>query len=152
MKNGHGIIALAVITLFAVTGCNPGPRDIDLGHEECAHCKMTVSDARFAAELVTKKGRIHVYDAVECMAAAVNDKDVPEEEVSSIWVMAYDRPGTMIDAAKAWYLRHEEVKSPMGMNLAAYENEAEYAAAAQRNDGKLFRWLGVRLLVAREWE
>lgn len=152
MRHRYGSITIATLTMLLLAACNPGPRDIDLGREECAHCKMTVADARFAAELVTKKGKIHVYDAVECMAAAVNAKDIPEEDINSMWVMRYDEPGTLIDAAKAWYLRHEEVKSPMGMNLAAYETKAAYAAAAAKNNGKQYRWLGVRLLIAKEWD
>lgn len=148
----NGSLPLAAVAVAALlVACSPGPREIDLGKEECAHCKMTVADARFAAELVTNTGKIHVYDAVECMAAAVNDQTVLEEDINSIWVMRHDEPGTFIDAAKAWYLRHEDIRSPMGMNLAAYETEAKYATEQQRIGGELYRWTGVRLLVAKEW-
>jgi copper chaperone NosL len=89
---------------------------------------------------------------VECLAATVNAKTVPEDEISSIWVMRYDAPGTFVDAAKAWYLRSEDMRSPMGMNLAAFETEAQYTAAAKQHEGLQYRWLGLRLLVAKEWE
>jgi copper chaperone NosL len=151
MKWRSSILGMAVVCMVLLAACSPGPRDIDLGKEECAHCKMTVTDARFAAQLVTNTGKIHVYDAVECMAAAVNDNTVLEEDINSIWVMRHDAPGTFIDAAKAWYLRHEDIRSPMGMNLAAFETKTKYASEQQRIGGELYRWTGVRLLVAKEW-
>lgn len=152
MKRRGIFLNAAGALLLLLAACSPGPREIDFGNEECAHCKMTITDQRFAAEMVTTKGKVYVYDAVECLAATINAKTVPENEVSSIWVMRYDAPGTFIDAAKAWYLRSEEVRSPMGLNLAAFETEAQYAAAAKRHEGLQYRWLGLRLLVAKEWE
>lgn len=152
MKRRVLLLNAAAAMLLMMTACSPGPREIDFGKEECAHCKMTITDQRFAAELVTTKGKVYVYDAVECLAATINAKTVAEDEISSLWVMRYDSPGTFIDAAKAWYLRSEEVRSPMGLNLAAFETEAQYAAAAQQHEGLQYRWLGVRLLVVKEWE
>lgn len=144
--------AVAAAMMIAFAGCSQGPRDIDLGKEECAHCKMTITDARFAAELVTRKSKVHVYDAIECLAAAINAKDVEEEEIASLWVMDYNKPGTLIDAAKAWYMRDAKFRSPMGMNLAAFETKEQYDAEAMRTAGLLYRWTGVRLLVAKEWD
>jgi copper chaperone NosL len=146
----------AAIMVIAFAGCSQGPREIDLGKEECAHCKMTITDARFAAELVTHKSKVYVYDAIECLAAAINEEDDEdddgEEEIASLWVMDYNKPGTFINAEKAWYHRSEEYRSPMGMNLAAFETKEQYDAAAMRTVGLLYRWTGVRLLVAKEWD
>jgi copper chaperone NosL len=155
MKQLHFItVAVAVIgtVLFTFAGCTNGPRDIDYGKEECAHCRMTIADSRFAAELVTTRSKVYVYDAIECLAATLNDKTIPEENVASIWVMRYDKPGVFIDAAKAWYLRSDLIRSPMGMNLSAFETEQQYAAVEAQADGLLLRWTGVRLLIAKEWK
>ena len=151
-RQGNGLrIALLLLPVALLAACSSGPRDIDYGKELCAHCSMAITDTRFAAELLTDKSKVYVFDAVECMAAFVNDAKVPEARVGSMWVMDHGHPGTFIDAAKAYYLQAEQIQSPMGMNLAAFATEDDWKAARQRLGGKLYRWLGLRLLIAKEW-
>jgi copper chaperone NosL len=143
-----------VLLLFAVpmlAACEPTPQAIDFGREECAHCKMTISDKRFAAELLTTKGKAYKFDAIECMAAFVNDGKVAATDIHSLWVMNYDTPGEFLSAKKSFFLQGEQFQSPMSLNLAAFENKAALTKAQQRFGGKELYWDGVRLLVAKEW-
>lgn len=169
--------AACLLGLMLIAGCDRGPREISFGKEECAHCRMTVTDPRFAAELVTTTSKTYVYDAVECMAAFLNEKKIPESDVASLWVMRHDQPGDFINAEKAWYRRAEDVKSPMGLDCAAYVSEEDYRKACRRageaepptaasvdssrtegaeaadllaGAGSLYRWTSVRLLAAKE--
>lgn len=142
--------ALFAILLF-LAGCGKGPREISFGRENCAHCGMTVTDRRFAAELVTGKGKVYVFDAIECMAGFLSEGKVGDAEVASVWAMMLDKPGEFTDGAKAWYLRSERIQSPMGMHLAAFPDRMSAEKSQKENPGLLFRWYGVRLLVAREW-
>jgi copper chaperone NosL len=65
--------------------------------------------------------------------------------------MMLERPGEFTDAAKAWYLRSDAIQSPMGMHLAAFPDKESAERVRKGNPGLLYRWYGVRLLVAREW-
>jgi len=51
-----------------LTACSHEPDPIRYGKDACAHCKMTIMDKRFSAELITAKGKVFKFDAAECMA------------------------------------------------------------------------------------
>ena len=53
--------------LLLVFSCNVSPKPIDYGSDGCHFCKMTIVDKVHAAEIVTKKGKVYMFDATECM-------------------------------------------------------------------------------------
>ena len=131
-------------------GCGDGPRAIQVGAEECAHCRMLVSENRFAAQLVTDRGRSYVFDSIECMAEFLDDGvEVPEDRVGSLWVTDFSEPGHWLDAREAHFLRSEELRSPMGLNLSAHAAEAGAREHREAFGGEVLRWTEVRDLVAR---
>src|SRR5690606_30570495 len=60
-------VAACLLLLF--TACKPEAQAIDYGFDSCTHCKMTIADNRYGAELVTQKGKVYKFDAVECLTA-----------------------------------------------------------------------------------
>lgn len=139
--------------LFVVSllwgGCTPSPTPIRYGQDNCANCQMLVMDNRFGAELVTDKGKVYVFDSIECLAWY---REVPAEAVHSRWVTDYNLPGTLIDAAAAFYLSSDNLRSPMGVNLSAFSDEKIAASYQQDHGGEVLRWDGVTALVARAWQ
>ena len=106
-----------------VTSCAvPGARPIAYGAEPCRHCHMTISDPRFAAELVTRKGMVLVFDDVGCLAAFVASGKVPASDIHSIWVNDFLRPDSMLSARDAVYLKVDSLQTPMGSHLVALRN------------------------------
>ena len=93
---------LATLVAVALAGAcaPPGPRPIALGKENCRHCHMTIADPRFAAELVTAKRVVYVFDDVGCLLAFVREGTVPEEQVHSLWVYDYLRHDSLLDALR----------------------------------------------------
>lgn len=90
--------------------------------------------------MVSKKGKIHKFDSIECMAAYYRKEGITENEVHSLWVTSFDRPGELIDAATAPYLRSETLRSPMGKNLSAFSNEAVAQKAREEYRGEILGW------------
>lgn len=126
------------LLLFVTTGCNIGPEPIEYGIDACEYCRMTIVDRQHAAEIVTNKGKVYKYDAIECM---LNDEENNSEEtVAYFLVMDFTRPDAMIDAKKATYLVCESIPSPMGAYLSAFEQRV--AAETIKNDktGSLYSW------------
>ncbi len=126
-----------VAMLFFVTAlfsCNSNkPVAITYNADKCDHCKMTIADARFAAALVTQKGRAYKFDDLACMTAYA--KEHSAASVKSFWVNGYGDGNKMMDAEKAYYIKSEPLKSPMGGNTAAFENKetaGEYGASIQQ--------------------
>lgn len=136
---GKAIVALLLLGAPAI-GCSAGPTPIDYGKDECAACRMRITDARFGAELVTTRGKPYKFDAVECMVGFVDRGAVARTDIHSLWVGNFAKPGELIDARSALYLRTDRVRSPMGLNALAFASAADRAAAQAQHAGEAVAW------------
>lgn len=130
MKRLTSIFSLLLLLLFG--GCSQQPAEIHYGGDECAHCKMMITDNRFAAQIVTETGKSIKFDAIECMAAYAGDHKSELKE-AKFWVSNFDQPGTWTAIQDAVIIRSNQIKSPMGASLlalsgpeAAKQHLAEY--------------------------
>ena len=99
----------AVFGLVLVLGCSPrGPKDIRLGEELCDHCHMTIVDPAFAGQLVTRTGRVYVFDDFAGLAAFQREDRVPTSEVHGVWANLYLHPDQRIDVQQAVFLSIEQ--------------------------------------------
>jgi copper chaperone NosL len=133
--------------MLLLAGCAPGPEPIAYGEHACDHCHMAISDRRFGAELVTARGRVYRFDAVECLAAFYRDAG----EVRSVWVTDHARPGELIPAENAVFAHSAGVRSPMGLGLAAFSPEVDRDSLARALPGEILDWPGVVALVGHAW-
>jgi copper chaperone NosL len=130
--------AMTALVAFALAACAaPGPRPVVLNEDECGFCRMEVADARFAAEAITRTGRIHVFDSVECLAGYVRGAE--DGAIATVWVTDFERPGTFVAAAEAGYLAGSELRGPMGSAVAFATAEAARASQA-RLGGRVVTW------------
>ena len=126
---------------FAVSCTSARPDPIIYDSDGCAYCRMQISDKRFGAALVTKKGRTVKFDAVECLleyykqAAAADD-------VASVWVSDYRHPGTMVSADSARFIDLGVGRAPMGRRAgwAAVATARDAAALGVIDAGAIKRW------------
>jgi copper chaperone NosL len=145
----HARITILITTALLLAGCADGPRDIEVGAEECAHCRMIVSEERFAAQLRTEQGRSYVFDSIECMAEFVQDAAATDETtIRGMWVTEFDQPGSWIPAREAAYLRSPQLRSPMGLNLSAYATPEDARTQQGELGGEVLTWSQVDEVVA----
>jgi copper chaperone NosL len=143
--------ALGLTLLLGLAACGDGPRQVHLGTDACDHCHMTVSDDRFPAQLVTDRGRTYVFDSIECMAEFLAEgRDVPPDQVRSLWVTHFPEPGRWIEAREALFLRSPELRSPMGLNLSAFADAASLEGYLADLQGEVMGWEEVVEVVRRE--
>ena len=92
--------------MVLLIACTVGPKPIDYGHVACHYCSMTIVDKQHAAQLVTTKGKVFNFDAVECMMNQLKDWD--ESTIALFLANDFDRPGELIDATSAtnrkWFI------------------------------------------------
>lgn len=134
--------AAALLGAAALACAAPGPVPIVLGERSCEHCHMTIADARFAAELVTRTGKVFLFDDAGCLATFTVSGRVPPEQVQSAWVSDFRHPGTLIPAQDASFLRTGRVQTPMGSNLVAVPRAAGDSLQAALG-GTLLDWAEV---------
>ena len=136
------ILGVAILTLLLVTSCKVEQEEINYGKDGCLFCSMTIVDNQHAAELVTAKGKVYKYDAIECLINDLKRRD--SAEIGMLFVNDYSNPGDLISAETATYLISEGVPSPMGAFLSGFSNKADAEEVKTENGGELFDWQAVR--------
>lgn len=135
-------MAAAFVAVIAVACSKPGPTPVPLGTTACEHCHMTIADPRFAAELVSRTGKVFYFDDAGCLARFAVSGAMPPERVHSAWVTDFRAPGTLVPAQDALYLHTDQVQTPMGYNLLAVPRAAADSLQAALG-GTLLDWAQV---------
>jgi len=138
--------ASAALALFVLTSCSPKQQPIEYGVDACTFCKMTITDPRYGAEIVTKKGRVRKYDAIECMVQDGLERFEPAD-VHAYLAVDFSNPKSLTSAATATYLHSSGLRSPMGLNVAAFAGGESARDARGRYPGELMSWPEVQELV-----
>ncbi|MDN3606746.1 nitrous oxide reductase accessory protein NosL [Kaistella yonginensis] len=123
---GKLLVASSMIVLAA---CSESmPQEIAVGKDQCANCKMTISEPKYATQLITEKGRLYKFDDISCM----NDYEVSNtESTGNAKTYVADFPsGEFIEKTTATFIKGGDIKSPMGGNTQAYKDKAAAEKAA----------------------
>lgn len=124
-----------------LTACSHAPEPIQYGKDACAHCKMTIMDKHFSAELITAKGKIFKFDATECMRSFLKENSAIANDAKSIFLVSdFTHPGQFADARKCFFLRDNSMPSPMGGNLAAFLSRPSAEATKKENSAEIYTW------------
>lgn len=131
-------IYLAVCLSILAASCAPKADSIEYGKDGCHFCRMTIVDKIHGAELVTDKGKVYKFDAVECLVDYIHDN--PDQLTSFLLVNHYDNPKELIDAQDATYLISKKLPSPMGAYLTAFVSKSRAEAVQNEKGGQLYTW------------
>jgi copper chaperone NosL len=112
-----------VVVAILFLSCNTDPQPLQFGKDACYTCKMTLMDKKFGAEIVTAKGKIYKFDDVNCMVNFLNSDYLEDETLEHKLVVDYTQDGKLIPAEEAFYLKSDEIRSPMASEVAAFETE-----------------------------
>lgn len=147
MKINNFKFGLILCFLLFNLGCERKPVPINLNEDTCEHCKMTIVNNRFGGEIVTKKGKIIKFDAIECLVNyyLIYDK----EKVSSLWVINFLKPTEFVDAKNSFYLQSKKINSPMGAGVLAVATKTEAYTLKEKNGGKILNWEEVLKLIKK---
>lgn len=131
-----------VVILFSVSlaSCNAGPEPIKAGTDNCYFCKMTVTDNRFGAELITKKGKIYKFDDVHCIVSYLKTKNIELANIKNIYLTDFCRTHELINVNQLSLLKSEELRSPMGGNIAAFNSRDSLQKYQEHFPGTIVNW------------
>lgn len=141
------IILIISLVAILITACSKQPQPINYGEDECEFCKMIVMDKRYGAEFITDKAKIYFFDSIECLVGYLDDKKLNKNNYSSVWVGNYANPGNLIDASKAIYLKNDNFRSPMGLNVLAVESKEQFESIFNQYGGKQLKFMDLFELV-----
>ena len=133
------LISLLVSFLF-LDSCKPEFEPINYGHDACMQCKMTIMDKRYAAEIVTKKGKTFKFDDIACLKKYIKEENLPETDLM-VFIADYNNAdGKFLDARQVVYLHSELFKSPMNGNLAAFSSAANLNSLKDSLNSEFLKW------------
>jgi len=126
--------------IFIAAACQVEPRPINFGTDSCQTCKMILMDASFGAEVVTQKGKIFIFDDLNCLIEFFGKEGNNHDYYKEILVVNHAKPEQLIPAKNAFYVLSDAIKSPMASRIAAFETETEMKEYRKKYDGFYLAW------------
>lgn len=122
----------ALLLLAVVTGCSSQSNPIDVrAGDTCAHCRMAVSDARFAGQVAAPGEEPLVYDDIGCLAKGV----AAGRPLEYAWV-ADHRTREWVPASRAVFTQGPGLETPMSSHLIAHASEESRQADDAASGGR----------------
>jgi copper chaperone NosL len=115
---------LAALAL-AAAACTRGPArpaPVDTRNDACAHCRMAVSDARFAAQLAAPGEEPRFFDDIGCLRDFLAKG--PRLPRGAVAFVADHRTREWVRASGALFTRQGSLETPMGSQLVAHASAA----------------------------
>ncbi len=134
------VLSISVLLILSISGCSTGSQPIRIGQDNCEFCKMTISDNRFGAEIVTKKSKIYKFDDEHCISAFLDSKKVTPEQIAAVYFTNFNSPHELINVKQAHFLQSPSLKSPMNGNIAAFNNEDSLVNMLPQFKGNKISW------------
>ena len=142
-------VALLVLIILhlPLSGCKTDPEPINYGHDECEFCRMLITDNRYGSEIVTDKGKVLKFDEVGCMIEYAMVKNFIGDANQKFLVTDFASPESFMDANSAFYVENENFRSPMGLNVSAFNSEISRQKFISESGGSILNWVDVIELV-----
>ena len=99
---------------------------------------MTISDPRFGAELITKKGKLFKFDDVHCLLSFLQKNG--QAQMQEIYFVDFNDDHHFIPSKDALFLKSEELRTPMAGNIAAFLHPDSLQSAMQLYKGSILHW------------
>ena len=131
------LILFALLSILFI-GCSIEAKPINYGADACDFCKMTIVSQIHGAEIVTDKGKVYKFDAVECMIDFKNE--MSKEQPQLFLTNHYHTPKELIAAESAIFLISPNLPSPMGEFITAFANKEAAEKTQQELDGEIYTW------------
>ena len=136
-------LKMVVAILVLLAGCESKtlePVSIE-ANDMCSFCRMSISEKRYAAELIDVDGEAFKFDDIGCMANFIKQKR-NNASIRAAFVMDFERR-EWVEAGRAAYVRSSEFKTPMNGGIVAFKDQSSAQAAAAQYHGALLAFAEV---------
>ena len=142
MKKANKTIVtiISAFLIFGFMSCSSQPQPIRLGQDACSFCKMSIADKRFGAEIITKKGKVYKFDDMHCVLGFIKAGTINNKDIKETWLVNFNEPHNFIAAQKAFLLKSNELHSPMGGDVASFDDENKLKEAGNKIKGETVTW------------
>jgi copper chaperone NosL len=130
-----------LVAAMAIASCaGAEPREFVVNEDSCDFCRMTITDARYGAQVMLSTGKLQLFDSVDCLVGFV--QGTPTSAYRGVWV-SDATGGGFVAADSATFLRGSAQRGPMGETIA-FATAAAARDAQKVHGGTLLSWATVR--------
>ncbi len=133
-------IVIALILSTTISSCSTASEPIKLGTDNCSFCQMTISNSRFGAEIVTKKGKAFKYDDLICLSSDIKKRNLTPEIIKDIYSTDFCGTHQLTNIQKSFFMQNNDLRSPMGGNVASFANLDSLNFYVSQMNGKVVSW------------
>lgn len=104
------------LSLVVLSSCTPDFKTqlIVYGKDTCEHCHMTIVDPRFGAQIQTNKGKVFLFDSVNCLHNYLKTHSIKTKKIYFVNSLQKDQ---WIEQEKAYFGVFNGIRSPMGQGI-----------------------------------
>jgi copper chaperone NosL len=135
-----GTILTAFFVAILFSSCSAGPVPIITGRDNCQFCKMTISDNRFGAEILTNKGKTYKFDDAQCAISFLKAKQEVKNSMKEIYFTDFSDPHSLIPSGSAFILKSEKLQAPMGGLYSAFNSMDSLNKVKHEFPGSVTNW------------
>jgi copper chaperone NosL len=140
-RNRMNIKAVAAIFfLVLLNSCSSGPEALKIGKDNCSFCKMTISDNRYGAEIISRKGKVYKFDDSHCLLSFIQAKTVEKKDLDKVYFTDFTGDHVLIKADDAFLLQSDFFRSPMNGAMAAFSNTDSMKKIEEQYKGNVVTW------------
>jgi copper chaperone NosL len=132
------VAAILILCFFA--SCSAGPQPINAGKDHCYFCKMTITDTRYAAEILTAKGKVFKFDDIHCLTSFTNAAMIEKNEIKEIYLVDFAGDHSLIKSTESFLLKGDAIRSPMNGNVIAFKNHDSLKKTADQLKAQEISW------------
>ncbi len=133
------VTLFALLTILGFASCNSKPEPIQVGNDNCSFCKMTVSDKRFGAEVVSQKGKVYKFDDIICLLDFIKEGNHNLGQ-ATYYFTDFKEPHALAKETECLFLKSDNLKSPMNGGMAAFTSKQTLQQALQKYNGTQVEW------------
>lgn len=132
-----------ILLCVLLTGCSSGPENIKAGKDHCYFCKMTITDVKYAAEIVTTKGKVYKFDDIHCLSGFTKANMIESAAVKNIYLSDFTGAHSLIKAEESFLLHGGSIRGPMNGNIIAFADKDSLEKAAAQFNAEETTWQGI---------
>lgn len=138
-KKSNTTAVLLVFLTFSFFSCaKTEVVPIKLNVDTCDFCKMTIADGKYAAEVISEKGRVFKFDDIMCMIQY--EKENANTKIAAYYVSDYVQDNVLIPAKTAFFISEGTIQSPMRGGVIAFSSENDAKEFGIKFKAKPITW------------
>ena len=132
----------SILILFLLFSCgSKEAQPIKLNVDNCDFCGMSIADGKYAAEVITEKGRAYKFDDISCMMKYC--KENSDTKMGAYFVNDFAQDNVLIPTNAAFFLSGGAIQSPMRGGIIAFSKKADAKEMAIKLEAEPITWKAI---------